>query len=128
VRRSRSSLGLGRRLHAALMMVLAAFMLAAAPALASGPESHGPSMAAGVGEMHDGSGSCIEAGTGGKAMPDQRTARCLASCLAGMAVTSPAVPAAFAPLPFLRSNPECVDTGALVPHPLPVEPPPPRMS
>lgn len=109
-------------------MLMAAFMLAAAPALASGPGSCDPGVTAGAHQMHDDSASRLGTGAHRKAMPEHRPVHCLASCLAAMAATNPVVPVADAPLPLLNSNPERADLDALVPHPLPVDPPPPRLS
>lgn len=122
--RSRPLTGLARRVRVALMMLMAAFMLAAAPALAAGSQAIAPGAVATMQPMQGNTNGCAEAGSHHKAMP----AHCLASCLAAMGVTSPAVPFTTAPPPPVRSAPEPVTAGALVPHGLPVDPPPPRIS
>ncbi|WP_338467798.1 hypothetical protein RXV95_04385 [Novosphingobium sp. ZN18A2] len=118
-----------RRACSALAMLVAALMLAAAPALAAMPAAGVPAPVHPFHAGHADGDACAEAGqhhapSHDGAMP----AHCLASCLAAMAVTSPVVPFANLPRPVLQGLPEARGIDALVPHSLPVDPPPPRLS
>lgn len=116
--------GVLRRLNAGFAMLVAAIMLAAAPPMASAAEPGSPAPSTIAQAMHDMAGS----GTASHPLRHAMPAHCLASCLAATAVTNPAAPSALMPPTALHAAPAPVETGALVPHPLPVDPPPPRLS
>jgi hypothetical protein len=120
-----------RHFRAVLMALLAALMLAAAPAIASGSgftaagaTMSGMDMTSASGAMNGEIDGCEEGRVHHPVLP----AHCLASCLAGMAATPPAVPFTDLSRQTVRAAPEPIEAGILVPRALPVDPPPPRQS